>query len=94
MSRIGKKPVEIPTGVQVAVSDRVVSVEGPQGKLQLEHRPEVNVTIDEENTKGEVPDKLFVEISNQDGSWASGRSEISDGSEVVFVKLTFEPNGK
>lgn len=49
MSRIGKKPVEIPTGVQVAVSDRVVSVEGPQGKLQLEHRPEVSVQVDEEN---------------------------------------------
>ena len=49
MSRIGKKPVDIPTGVQVAVSDRVVSVEGPQGKLQLEHRPEVSVTVDEEN---------------------------------------------
>ncbi len=49
MSRIGKKPVEIPTGIQVAVSDRVVSVEGPQGKLQLEHRPEVSVQVDEES---------------------------------------------
>jgi len=49
MSRIGKKPVDIPTGVQVAVSDRVVSVEGPEGKLQLEHRPEVSVQVDEEN---------------------------------------------
>jgi large subunit ribosomal protein L6 len=49
MSRIGKKPVEIPTGVQVAVSDRIVSVEGPEGKLQLEHRPEVSVQVDEEN---------------------------------------------
>mgnify|MGYP001455137363 FL=1 len=49
MSRIGKKPVEIPAGIQVAVSDRVVSVEGPQGKLQFEHRPEVSVQVDEEN---------------------------------------------
>ena len=49
MSRIGKKPVEIPAGIQVAVSDRVVSVEGPQGKLQFEHRPEVSVEVDEEN---------------------------------------------
>ena len=49
MSRIGKKPVEIPAGIQVAVSDRVVSVEGPQGKLQLEHRPEVSVQVDEES---------------------------------------------
>ncbi len=49
MSRIGKKPVEIPAGIQVAVSDRVVSVEGPQGKLQFEHRPEVSVQVDEES---------------------------------------------
>ena len=49
MSRIGKKPIEIPAGIQVAVSDRVVSVEGPQGKLQFEHRPEVSVQVDEEN---------------------------------------------
>ncbi|MDP7204592.1 MAG: 50S ribosomal protein L6 [Pirellulaceae bacterium] len=49
MSRIGKKPVEIPAGIQVAVNERVFSVEGPQGKLQFEHRPEVSVEIDEEN---------------------------------------------
>jgi large subunit ribosomal protein L6 len=49
MSRIGKKPIEIPPGVQVAISGRVVSVEGQLGKLQLEHRPEVDVQIDEEN---------------------------------------------
>ena len=49
MSRIGKKPVEIPGGVQVAVSDRVVSVEGPLGKLQITHREEVSVALDDEN---------------------------------------------
>lgn len=49
MSRIGKKPVEIPAGIQVAVNERVISVEGPQGKLQFEHRPEIIVEVDEEN---------------------------------------------
>jgi large subunit ribosomal protein L6 len=35
MSRIGKKPVEIPSGVTVAVSaDNVVSVKGPKGELK------------------------------------------------------------
>jgi large subunit ribosomal protein L6 len=33
MSRIGKKPVAIPSGVKVSVSDSVVIVEGPKGKL-------------------------------------------------------------
>ena len=48
MSRIGKKPVSIAAGVKVAVQDRVITVEGPLGKLQYEHRPEVLVSVDEE----------------------------------------------
>jgi large subunit ribosomal protein L6 len=48
MSRIGKKPVAVPDGVQVAVSGRSVTVEGPQGKLTWEHRPEVRVRYEED----------------------------------------------
>jgi large subunit ribosomal protein L6 len=33
MSRIGKKPIPIPAGVKVAVSDGAVEVQGPKGKL-------------------------------------------------------------
>ena len=47
MSRIGKKPVQLPAGVKVQVADRTVTVEGPLGKLQWEHRPEVAVAHDE-----------------------------------------------
>jgi len=47
MSRIGKKPVVIPDGVNVRIADRTVSVEGPKGKLQWEHRPEIAVTHDQ-----------------------------------------------
>ncbi len=36
MSRIGKKPVEIPAQVKVAVNGRAVHVEGPKGKLDLQ----------------------------------------------------------
>jgi len=36
MSRIGKLPVQIPAQVQVGIRDRIVSVEGPQGRLHLE----------------------------------------------------------
>jgi large subunit ribosomal protein L6 len=35
MSRIGKKPVDLPGGVKVAVSGSKVTVEGPKGKLDL-----------------------------------------------------------
>ncbi len=47
MSRIGKKPVAVPDGVKVQVADRNVTVKGPKGELQWEHRPEVEVACDE-----------------------------------------------
>ena len=33
MSRIGKQPIEIPTGVKVSINDQSVSVTGPKGTL-------------------------------------------------------------
>ncbi|MEI8344489.1 MAG: 50S ribosomal protein L6 [Candidatus Omnitrophota bacterium] len=35
MSRVGKKPIEIPANVKVAVKDGLVHVEGPKGKLDF-----------------------------------------------------------
>jgi large subunit ribosomal protein L6 len=48
MSRIGNKPVQVPAGVKVQIADHTVTVEGPLGKLQWEHRPEVAVSYDEQ----------------------------------------------
>lgn len=47
MSRIGKKPVPIAEGVRVDVNQRMITVEGPKGKLQWEHRPEINVSVED-----------------------------------------------
>jgi large subunit ribosomal protein L6 len=46
MSRIGKKPIDVPAGVKVEVAGRIVKVSGPKGTLQMEYRPEVNVKLD------------------------------------------------
>jgi len=46
MSRIGQKPIPVPSGVKVAISGMTVSVEGPTGKLSWTHRPEVAVALD------------------------------------------------
>jgi len=46
MSRIGKQPVVIPAGVKVNVADRVVKVEGPKGKLEFVHHPNMTVKMD------------------------------------------------
>ncbi|MCH8840115.1 MAG: 50S ribosomal protein L6, partial [Planctomycetes bacterium] len=49
MSRIGKQPVVVPSGVKVGVSGKDVSVEGPLGKLSWSLRPEISAKYDEEN---------------------------------------------
>ena len=48
MSRIGKKPVAVLDGVKVSVQERTITVEGPKGKLQFTHRPEVNVAVSDD----------------------------------------------
>ena len=48
MSRIGKKPVQVPAGVKIQIADRTITVEGKLGKLQWEHRPEVALAYDEQ----------------------------------------------
>ena len=46
MSRIGKKPISVPSGVKVNVANRAVTIEGKLGKLEYKHRPEVEVKVD------------------------------------------------
>ena len=46
MSRIGRKPVDLPQGVKVAVAGAVVRVEGPKGKLEWGLHPAVTVKVD------------------------------------------------
>ncbi len=48
MSRIGKQPITIPTGVEVKISGASVAVKGPKGSLDLTARSEVGVAIDDD----------------------------------------------
>jgi large subunit ribosomal protein L6 len=54
MSRIGKKPVAILDGVKVAVDGGVIRVEGPKGKLEFAHRPEIAVVMGGDGKSVEV----------------------------------------
>ncbi|MEC9491862.1 50S ribosomal protein L6 [Flexistipes sp.] len=57
MSRIGKKPIEIPNGVKVSVKDNVVAVEGPKGKLSERIHPLVDVNLDDSNISVSINDE-------------------------------------
>ena len=47
MSRIGKLPVEIPSGVTVTIDNNIISVKGPKGELNQRVSPLVSVNIEE-----------------------------------------------
>ncbi|MEZ0536790.1 50S ribosomal protein L6 [Caldicellulosiruptoraceae bacterium PP1] len=46
MSRIGRKPIQIPNGVDVKVEGNVITVKGPKGQLTRELHPDMIVEIE------------------------------------------------
>src|SRR5919198_2614015 len=56
MSRIGKQPVEIPSGVEVAVDGSRVTVKGPRGTLEQSFHREIRVVKDDGAVRVERPD--------------------------------------
>jgi len=47
MSRIGRKPIPIPSGVDVTVAEGEVRVKGPKGALTVTIQPGVSVAVDD-----------------------------------------------
>ncbi|MBN2625775.1 MAG: 50S ribosomal protein L6 [Spirochaetales bacterium] len=47
MSRIGNKPVGIPSGVSISVKDNILTVKGAKGELQQQFHSEVSFDIQE-----------------------------------------------
>ena len=48
MSRIGKRPVSLPSGVSASTEGQVLSVKGPKGTLQLQMRDEIRYSVSED----------------------------------------------
>lgn len=46
MSRIGKRPVSIPSGVSAEIANGTLTVKGPKGTLSLSMRDEISYTVD------------------------------------------------
>jgi large subunit ribosomal protein L6 len=45
VSRIGKKPIEIPKGVEVSVGERMIKVNGPKGDLTWNYPDSINASL-------------------------------------------------
>ncbi len=91
MSRIGKKPVVIPAGVEVTLDKRVVSVKGPKGTLSYEHRREVKVNIEAGTLQVEKVGETKVARALW-GTTAKTIANIIEGVTAGFEKV-LELNG-
>ena len=49
MSRIGRKPIAIPAGVEVAVDGHTVTVKGPKGTLTETFHPDMQIAVEAGN---------------------------------------------
>ncbi|MGV2787987.1 50S ribosomal protein L6, partial [Clostridium perfringens] len=46
MSRIGRKPIAIPNGVEVTLDNTVITVKGPKGTLTRELHKDMQITVE------------------------------------------------
>ena len=56
MSRIGKAPIPVPAGVDIAVADRHVTIKGPKGSLERDLPGTITIRQDGEELLVERPD--------------------------------------
>jgi len=97
MSRVGKKPIEIPQGLEVKISNNdsgvfVVNVKGPKGVLNVELPKGVKIDKEEKSLVFSVSDP---EDGKQKALWGLARSLVNNavlGVTKVFSK-ELEING-
>jgi len=91
MSRIGKKPVSIPSNVKVNVANRVVTVESGSKKLSMTHHPMVNVAWSESEKAVNVGiDDSLNDNRQARALWGTTRALIN--TMVQGVTKGFEKN--
>ncbi len=84
LSRVGKRPVTVPKGVNVTVNGNRIEVQGPKGKLGLDLPPNVSLKKDGE--------KLLLESSapGRDGARLQGLARALLQSRVKGAAEGFE----
>lgn len=79
MSRVGKAPIQITSGVTVSVSGSKVDVKGPKGNLSLEVRPEMAVEVKD----NQIIVSVAKETKDSSAFWGMTRSLIANMVEGV-----------
>lgn len=79
MSRIGKKPIDIPQGVTVTVKGNSVSVKGPKGDLARDVHPDIAIEV-KENSVLLTPRR---ETKKTSALWGLSRTLVANMVEGV-----------
>lgn len=82
MSRVGKKPITLPTGVTVTINDKELEVKGPKGVLKTPVPEGVNFRMEDGS--------LVAERSNDDLSALHGLARALANNAVVGVTEGFK----
>lgn len=94
MSRLGKKPIEIPQNTEVTVNDDVVVVKGPLGELSQEYNSRLVDIKVEDGSVITVPKKKTIEANSLWGTYSSLIRTMVEGVNKEFeIKLIIEGVG-
>jgi large subunit ribosomal protein L6 len=74
MSRIGKKAVDVPSGVNANIQGQTVQIKGPKGTLQAVLHDDVEVKLD----KGAIKVDPRFETKRARAQWGTSRTLISN----------------
>jgi len=86
MSRIAKKPITVPAGIEVKISGRSVNVKGPKGNLNIDLHETVSIAQNKEEN-GEV----LTLTPASDAAWAmAGTMRSLVGNMVIGVSEGYE----
>ncbi|WP_307893108.1 50S ribosomal protein L6 [Bacillus swezeyi] len=84
MSRVGKKLLEIPSGVTVTLNDNTVTVKGPKGELTRTFHPDMKIKIEDSVLTVERPS------DNKEHRALHGTTRSIVGNMVEGVSKGFE----
>lgn len=79
MSRVGKKPILIPEGVEIKIENQKVIIKGPKGELEREIRPEIRVELKE----GKIFVLPKIETKKTKAFWGLTRALLANAIEGV-----------
>lgn len=86
MSRIGKKPVIIPKGVEFNLNGSIVSVKGPKGHMSKDLPSEVKITRENDHIICTVPEKSSKVVRAKFGLVRSLINNMITGVNAGFTK--------